>query len=851
MRRLIMLIVAAVGTAVMYAATYNYKFTSTKLSDALSRIAEDHRGLRLNFIYNELENYRTSATVDTEDAYELLRQTVGYNPVTVTVRNGRFYVEALQKGKYVYTGLVEGSDGKPVEAATVMLLSPKDSTVVTYGITDEEGRFGIPCDKTDVMAKLTCLGYMPRYVDVAGYSLGTIIMEVMPVSLRKLEVDADYTEVYPDKSVYVPTSRQRNSSQNGIDLLRAMAIPQIRVSLADNSVSTLTNQEVKIYINYVEATPEALAGMRMADVKRVEYYTTPSDPRFMGNRNVINFTVQEYEYGGYTKVSGYETFLTGLSSNVSVYSKFAYKKMTYDLYAGSANTSNRHSGSTTRSQFRLLQNDGEPQVIDREEATTKSRKENDRYPISLRATYTGEKFQASNTVGLTINNTPCNNQEGRLRYEPSLTEGGNNEFSNKFSNRSKTGVYSGSWAWTLPRNFSLTATPNGYYSRTKQRGIYGSSALEAPIMTDADERSYGLHVAAVGQKIISGVHYLIVRGFAGSDNYKVSYSGSSPATDRIKENYEGGSFCYGYYADKVYADFLVGISSRQHTTNTEKMDDTYPFGQMSFGWSPNRKHTLNGYLVVSKEPMESDHKSRNIIRQNELLYYTGNPILKNSRNVMGSVSYTWVPTQWLTVSPMVAFYMTFDREVPVYSLYDDGRAILRRYENDGDHYRTTTALTVTANLLNRSLVLQARPMRVFTKSTGYYNMSFNPWAVEASATYYMSRLYFSVNYQKYQGALWTNSGTIFRDCSQFQLNAGWSKEDLNVRVGIANPWRWNWHYSSTEFVTPYYSQRVDNNAVTGHCNLSLSVPYTLGYGKKVRRGNEMGAQGGGNSAIRK
>ncbi len=39
--------------------------------------------------------------------------------------------------------------------------------------------------------------------------------------------------------------------------------------------------------------------MNVKDVKKVEYYTSPSDPRFQGKENVINFIMQKYDYGSY------------------------------------------------------------------------------------------------------------------------------------------------------------------------------------------------------------------------------------------------------------------------------------------------------------------------------------------------------------------------------------------------------------------------------------------------------------------------------------------------------------------------------------------------------------------------
>ena len=120
---------------------YTYSFNNTPISQAILRICKDHPDEKIAFIYKELDNYRTSAKIRTNDTYSALLQTVGINPVSV-VKNGKeYYIEALQHGRFIYRGQAVGSDNLPVSAATVMLLAPNDSTVLTYGIADGEGRF--------------------------------------------------------------------------------------------------------------------------------------------------------------------------------------------------------------------------------------------------------------------------------------------------------------------------------------------------------------------------------------------------------------------------------------------------------------------------------------------------------------------------------------------------------------------------------------------------------------------------------------------------------------------------------------------------------------------------------------
>ncbi len=146
MRTVLTLILAVLTCISADAHKYAYSFNNTPMSEAIVRISKDHPDVNISFIYKELDNYRTSARIQSDDAYDALRQTIGLNPITITTKNGSFYVEALQRGKYKYHGKLVGSDKESVVAATVLIINPTDSTVITYGISDKDGLFSIPCD---------------------------------------------------------------------------------------------------------------------------------------------------------------------------------------------------------------------------------------------------------------------------------------------------------------------------------------------------------------------------------------------------------------------------------------------------------------------------------------------------------------------------------------------------------------------------------------------------------------------------------------------------------------------------------------------------------------------------------
>ena len=90
-------------------------------------------------------------------------------------------------------------------------------------------------------------------------------------SVRTDELKEVVQEASPTFTTYTPTAKQKTASQNALDLLRQLAIPQIQINPIENAVTDNAGEEVAIFINYLPAAKEEMEGLRTADVRRVEY----------------------------------------------------------------------------------------------------------------------------------------------------------------------------------------------------------------------------------------------------------------------------------------------------------------------------------------------------------------------------------------------------------------------------------------------------------------------------------------------------------------------------------------------------------------------------------------------------
>lgn len=666
--------------------------------------------------------------------------------------------------------------------------------------------------------------------------------------LDEVVVEAQMQLTSPNTTTYIPTNKQKNASQNAIDLLRQMAITQIHINPINDAVTDNAGGDVAIFINYLEASKEELEGLRTTDVKKVEFLEFPTDPRFRGAQRVINITVQRFSYGGYTKLTTNENFLVGFSSRNNIFSKFSFMKMTYDLYVGANNWNNHHIGNTMKGVYSLKNADGIDYKLTRAEMLDGSHYKQNEYPITFRATYASEKIQIRNTIGFTHSDIPVYEERGNLTYQPGSEL--NYTFNRNNPSRNNSLAYQGSFFFTLPHKISLDISPRLNYTHSNDYLSYSTSNYPE-IIRNAREDAYNYRVDAYLQKHIGQKHTAML-GINGGDNInRLSYSGTNSYYDRFHNAFVAGLFGYQLTSKNVrlYAD--AGVYWSQSDINSLVYTDTYPFVHVNLKYSPNSKNSFTIFLQYANATPGINQKTPDILQDNEFMYVSGNPLLENSRNLMINLGYTWMPSNAFGLSAYGNINEFFDRQMTTYEHYKDGEALIRNYRNSGNFIKGEIGFAVNWKLLDGKLQIYGRPKQAFYKSTGIYSKNYNPLSVTVQATYYLNSFYFQAYYQSPDKMMFTSSPQINKSRNFHSLTVGWANSDWNIRFMGANFFNRGW--SSAQIVTesPLYTEYRENIGTSSHSRINVSITYTFGYGKKVQRGNEVGEQSGANSAIMK
>ena len=662
--------------------------------------------------------------------------------------------------------------------------------------------------------------------------------------LNEVFVEAQMQRTDAKKSTYIPTVRQKNASQTGADLLDQMSIPQLNITLSGN-IQTNSGKEVAVFIDYIPASENDLKAMRISDVKRVEYYEYPSDPRLQGHQFVVNYIMAKYEYGGYVKLYDH-TNLLHFSEQLLGNVRLQYKNMTYDLMGYGWGHNSSHYGSELTETYRLPQEDGAMKIFDRYSNTTSSKENRQQYFAAFKATYNTDKIQASTQFNGSINRKPHSDRTGEVIYSPADFPA--SEYSSTLNNISKFLSYNGYYFFALSKSNSISFTPFYMFSHTEQNSSYIENGF-APIYNGAIDNSNQLK-ADLKFNHDFGKYGNLLGFIRGSYEYnRTQYTGSATSLDRAKSSRVGigatynvsignfyGSTGFGWDWDKLrFADIVDNPSS--------------PWFDLSLQYGFKDKHSLSTTFHYSTWAPSPTYKSENIIQSTPLLRYTGNPNLVPSKSYDIDFRYTWLPNNNYSLSAFAWAWIVGDRYAYDYEATSDG--VLRTIKQPmGSFAQGQYGVSGTLRFLNRTLVFSEQVAQLLNHNGTPYNVNHSSINWYARVRYYLKDWNFTLTYiSDNASADGMMNGIWQKSKNDWYITVGWSNSNWNVRADLIDFSRWNWKSATQEMHSKYYDTFQQFYDGQSHALIQLSATYTFGFGKKVQRDDEPGVSGSASSGI--
>lgn len=663
--------------------------------------------------------------------------------------------------------------------------------------------------------------------------------------LHEVVVEGAMQRASAKKVLYTPQKEVKNAALDANDLLLRMSISELMVDPMTKDVSTVTGQPVVIFINYVQAEAQDLQGLRPDDVKSVQYLDYPEDPRFKGVQHAVNIIAQEYEYGGYTKISHSEYINGGYSNKGTLFSKFAYRKMVYDLFGAWDYCSSNDVASSVYSTYHLPTG-----TINRNQVWAAT--DNFGYidvPLTFRASYKTEKVQIINSVGFNFTDGWKD-----VRSDLTFSDVPERDYTaySKTPNVSRSLSWRGQYFFMLPKDWSIGLYPNASYDHNNTWSNYSTDIPgDVAIVNNAREDVYYTRLDLYLNKRIDRHNVLKLSGDVSYSQNNVAYEGSTPFDSQFKQLFYAFGLAYSLSLDKVSVDADAGVSQEKINTNGKKYDDVYPYAHLSVYWSPNMRSRFSLWFQYATNTPQLSERTDNVQQSNELLWRSGNPMLDNARHVTVNCSYTFLPSNIFNLTAYASYYGLYDRAVTVYELYDGGKALLQTYRNSGDYTNARAAVNATLRLFDSKLLLQMSPCYSYMASTGYVNEHQGRFNYTAYAQYYLKQFNFSGYYSSRTKRLNSSTGSVATSRSFYSLQVGWGNSSWKLSLTAINFLRFSSRPrdSWSELHTPLYDNYLIIHNSNHSAGVFATVVYTIGYGKKIQQGNEIGSMSGAGSAI--
>lgn len=645
-------------------------------------------------------------------------------------------------------------------------------------------------------------------------------------TLQEVVVESERAWIEGNKAVFIPTKKEKNLSKDPLSLIETMNLPTVIVD--NGQIKSLSGQNITFFINGVRADDIDVATFLTKDVKRVEYMENPSEATYETVPVAINFVMTKFEVGGVTSIDLYQTIPN--DGNYEAASKLVYKSMTYGFrFNGGYERDHRKSLEGEDTYYDITYYNNKYDIISRKYDSHFFNR-NDFINAAINARWTGSKGRATHTIALKWNRNPGSGANSIDSWSPDIF---NSNSSNSFGKgRILSPQISGNYYFTFSPKWQMSA--NWSYSYARQNS-YAANTINGttPVANDIREDAHSVYGDITPVFNVSNVMVTALSLAFNTNRYNTAYEGST--NEQLKQWRTEGTaslFFSWQFTKRGWVVLKPGVTvSSWKTGHLKNNSEINPMAQVQMSWSPNNKLRFNANLYYYNHAPQSSQSADISIRESELMWVSGNTLLKRSELWNPYVTVTWMPLKWLQGSLILNYKKSLNEFTSTYTTQSGKDGVVSTYANASPSDLWAADLTISGSFLNDNLHIGLQPTWRKYKARGEYAGEISNFRMRGSARYDIGN-HFSlrINYGGPEEYLDDGGARRIWHADQWDLGVKYGNGNIYFSAMIKNVF--NTYYKSwTKMNSPHYYY-FHNSRETGR-QLSLNFSYTFGYGKKV------------------
>ena len=282
-----------------YAQRITRQYNNVSFSEALKDLNARQHKYTINFVYDELEDFKVTKSIRNSNVPNAIMQLIGFYPIRMTQVENNIMVECTQKSTFRYKGRIVDERGNAAEYATIALLSPIDSTIVGHGVSNENGSFVIPCNSRKVLARITYIGYKTVNRIYNNTDMGIIKLQPKTMIVKGVVVKGDrpqYKMLSGGMEVAVEHTLLSKMA-NTFDVLNLLP----RVSVDGQKISVFGKGTPIVYINNKRVNDNnEIVNITPDNIKSISVITSPGAEYDAEVESVIRIQTKERRANGFS-----------------------------------------------------------------------------------------------------------------------------------------------------------------------------------------------------------------------------------------------------------------------------------------------------------------------------------------------------------------------------------------------------------------------------------------------------------------------------------------------------------------------------------------------------------------------